>query len=101
MKIRMYLTAQRFENYDYGKRNIENPYWKPEGKKVFGIELDYELLQDELMSEIKRYKVFSSLVNSYSNEYEKYEYLGYSFSYDVIKVSEGEIFRHLHETAHQ
>jgi hypothetical protein len=95
MKSRIYLNAQRFENYDYGKRNIENPYWKPEGKKVFRIELDFNLLQNELINETKRNKVFSNIVNSYSNDYEKYEYLGYSYSYEVIKVSEGEVYRYL------
>ena len=95
MTIKIYLTAQRFENYDYGKINIENPYWKPEGKKVFRIELDYDLFNDELLSESKRNKLFSNIVNSYSDSYERYEYLTYSFNYDVIKVSQQEILKYL------
>jgi hypothetical protein len=95
MTIKIYLTAQRFENYDYGKINIENPYWKPEGKKVFRIELDSDLFNDELLSESKRNKVFSNIVNSYSDSYERYEYLTYSFNYDVIKVSQQEILKYL------
>jgi hypothetical protein len=95
MAIKIYLTAQRFENYDYGKINIENPYWKPEGKKVFRIELDSDLFYDKLLSERERNKVFSNIVNSYSDSYERYEYLTYSFKYDVIKVSQQEILRYL------
>ena len=95
MAIKIYLTAQRFENYDYGKINIENPYWKPEGKKVFRIELDSNLLNGDLIYESKRNKVFSNIVNSYSDSYERYEYLSYSFKYDVIKVSQKEIERYL------
>jgi hypothetical protein len=95
MTIKIYLTAQRFENYDYGKINIENPYWKPEGKKVFRIELDYDLLNGDLIYESKRNKVFSKIVNSYSDSYERYDYISYSFKYDVIKVSQQEILRYL------
>jgi hypothetical protein len=95
MTIKIYLTAQRFENYDYGKINIINPYWKPEGKKVFRIELDYDLFHDKLLSERERNKLFSNIVNSYSDSYEKYEYLTYSFNYDVIKVSQQEILKYL------
>jgi hypothetical protein len=95
MAIKIYLTAQRFENYDYGKINIENPYWKPEGKKVFRIELDSDLFYDKLLSERERNKLFSNIVNSYSDSYEKYEYLTYSFNYDVIKVSQQEILKYL------
>jgi hypothetical protein len=95
MAIKIYLTAQRFENYDYGKINIENPYWKPEGKKVFRIELDSDLLNGDLIYESKRNKVFSKIVNSYSDSYERYDYISYSFKYDVIKVSQQEILRYL------
>jgi hypothetical protein len=95
MAIKIYLIAQRFENYDYGKINIENPYWKPEGKKVFRIKLDYDLFYDKLLSETERNKVFSNVVKSYSDSYEKYEYISYSFKYYVIKVSQKEIERYL------
>ena len=95
MIIKIYLTAQRFENYDYGKINIENPYWKPEGKKIFRIEIDFELLNNELLSESKRNKIFSSIVNSYSDSYEKYEFLSYSFNYELIKIPQQEILRYL------
>ena len=87
MKIKIYLHAQRFENYDFHRINIKNPFWKPEGKKLFEIEIDHELLENEFINESKRNKVFSNIVNSYSDNYEKYEYLTYSFNYETIKIS--------------
>ena len=102
MAIKIYLIAQRYENYDYGKRNIENPFWKPEGKKVFRIEIDSELLYNELICDSDRIRVFSRIVDSYSDDYESYQYLDYSFvNSHVIKVSQQEIQRCLYEPAHQ
>lgn len=95
MLIKIYLIAQRFENYDYEKRNIENPYWKPEGKKVFEIEIDSELLNSELLYETNRNKVFSNIVESYSDDYEKFEFLSYSFRPQVIQVNQQIIQRYL------
>ena len=90
MLLTINLLAKRFENYNYGKGFLETPDWKPEGGHVFQIEIDSLVLKSA-----KRDTIFSNIVESYSSNYEKFEFSSYLRASEITKLSNKEIARFL------
>ena len=90
MLLTINLLAKRFENYNYGKGFLETPDWKPEGGHVFQIQIESSVLRSQ-----RRDTIFSNIVESYSSNYEKFEYTSWLSASEITKLSNKEIARFL------
>lgn len=86
MLLTVNLLAKRFENYNYGKGFLETPDWKEHGGHVFELEIDSMFLRST-----DYHTAFSNIVKSYSNNYEKFEFICYHRTSEITKLSSKEI----------
>ena len=86
MLSKINLLAQRFENYNVGPEGLgEVPYWKPKGGHVFEVKVNFDWLM--YADSEDRDKIFASIIDAESNDYEKFEYVEFELAPEVSKIS--------------
>ena len=80
--VKVLVTAQYYENYNVGPDGVNTfgdgePQWKPKGAANFQLEVD----SDDLLYCTDANAILKEMVESLSDDYNKYEYRGYELQW--------------------
>jgi hypothetical protein len=93
MKAKIWVTALRWENYNYGGKRAK---WRAKGEHLFSIELDSDLLY---YSDYELVEAFKKMIATHDNKLNRFEYIGYDVqSYEPTHLGTEDHFKQLLET---
>ena len=93
MKAKIWVTAERFENYNPDGKRAK---WRQKGDHMFSIELDIDLLY---YSDYELAETFKRMIAVHSSRFNRFEYIGYEVqSYEPTPLGTEDYFKEVLET---